>query len=140
MFPRHLRGVAPEGLAALSFLTDDYQGAQDKARTLAADVTVLFGDGARGQPLRLHRGRRTDGIHGQLQRRCRSKRSRQQAADRPLNGLRCGGRSMALLTGIEAIKQLKARYCRYLDDKDWDRGAGCSTTTSRATSPRRAAA
>jgi catechol 2,3-dioxygenase-like lactoylglutathione lyase family enzyme len=42
--PAHLREVAPEGLAALSFLTDDYQGAQDRARTLATDVTVLFGD------------------------------------------------------------------------------------------------
>jgi SnoaL-like domain len=26
----------------------------------------------------------------------------------------------AALHEIEAIKQLKARYCRYLDDKDWD--------------------
>jgi catechol 2,3-dioxygenase-like lactoylglutathione lyase family enzyme len=42
--PEHLRASAPEGLAALSFLTDDYQGAQDRARTLASDVTVLFGD------------------------------------------------------------------------------------------------
>ena len=42
--PEHLREVAPEGLAALSFLTDDYQGAQDRAGTLATDVTVLFGD------------------------------------------------------------------------------------------------
>jgi hypothetical protein len=42
--PEHLREVAAEGLAALSFLTDDYQGAQDRARTLASDVTVLFGD------------------------------------------------------------------------------------------------
>ena len=25
------------------------------------------------------------------------------------------------LTDIESIKQLKARYCRYLDTKDWDR-------------------
>jgi catechol 2,3-dioxygenase-like lactoylglutathione lyase family enzyme len=42
--PEHLRQVAPEGLAALSFLTDDYHGAQDRARTMASDVTVLFGD------------------------------------------------------------------------------------------------
>jgi catechol 2,3-dioxygenase-like lactoylglutathione lyase family enzyme len=42
--PEHLRGVAPEGLAALSFLTDDYQGAQDRAKTMTTDVTVLFGD------------------------------------------------------------------------------------------------
>jgi hypothetical protein len=42
--PAHLREVAPEGLAALSFFTDDYKGAQDRARTLASDVTVLFGD------------------------------------------------------------------------------------------------
>ncbi|OBB00950.1 hypothetical protein A5662_14170, partial [Mycobacteriaceae bacterium 1482268.1] len=42
--PEHLRDVAPEGLAALSFLTDDYHTVQDKARTMADDVTVLFGD------------------------------------------------------------------------------------------------
>ena len=42
--PEHLREVAPEGLAALSFLTDDYQGAQHRAKTMATDVTVLFGD------------------------------------------------------------------------------------------------
>ena len=42
--PEHLRDVAPEGLAALSFLTDDYDTVQDKARTMANDVTVLFGD------------------------------------------------------------------------------------------------
>ena len=42
--PEHLREAAPEGLAALSFLTDDYISVQDKARTMANDVTVLFGD------------------------------------------------------------------------------------------------
>jgi hypothetical protein len=42
--PENLRDVAPEGLAALSFLTDDYNSTQDKARTMADDVTVLFGD------------------------------------------------------------------------------------------------
>lgn len=42
--PEHLREVAPEGLAALSFLTDDYGGVQNRARTMADDVTVLFGD------------------------------------------------------------------------------------------------
>jgi hypothetical protein len=42
--PEALRDVAPEGLAALSFLTDDYNNVQDKARTIANDVTVLFGD------------------------------------------------------------------------------------------------
>jgi catechol 2,3-dioxygenase-like lactoylglutathione lyase family enzyme len=42
--PEHLREVAPEGLAALSFLTDDYHRTQDRARTMANDVTVLFGD------------------------------------------------------------------------------------------------
>jgi hypothetical protein len=31
---------------------------------------------------------------------------------------------------IESIKQLKARYCRYLDTKDWSRGAPSSPTTS----------
>jgi SnoaL-like domain len=29
------------------------------------------------------------------------------------------GHDTATLTAIEAIKQLKARYCRYLDTKDW---------------------
>jgi hypothetical protein len=42
--PENLRDVAPEGLAALSFLTDDYNSTRDKARTMADDVTVLFGD------------------------------------------------------------------------------------------------
>jgi hypothetical protein len=42
--PEHLRAVAPEGLAALSFLTDNYQHTQDRAKTMAADITVLFGD------------------------------------------------------------------------------------------------
>jgi catechol 2,3-dioxygenase-like lactoylglutathione lyase family enzyme len=42
--PEHLREVAPEGLAALSFLTDDYHRAKDRAQTMAADVTVLYGD------------------------------------------------------------------------------------------------
>lgn len=39
--PEHLRATAPEGLAALSFLTDDFGSVRDKARTLASDVTVL---------------------------------------------------------------------------------------------------
>jgi catechol 2,3-dioxygenase-like lactoylglutathione lyase family enzyme len=39
--PEHLRDVAPEGLAALSFLTDDFGGAHDKAMTFANDVTRL---------------------------------------------------------------------------------------------------
>jgi catechol 2,3-dioxygenase-like lactoylglutathione lyase family enzyme len=39
--PEHLRDVAPEGLAALSFLTDDFSGAHDKAMTFANDVTRL---------------------------------------------------------------------------------------------------
>jgi hypothetical protein len=42
--PENRSDVAPEGLAALSFLTDDYNSTQDKARTMADDVTVLFGD------------------------------------------------------------------------------------------------
>jgi hypothetical protein len=42
--PEHLRDVAPEGLAALSFLTDDYDNIQTRAATMADDVTVLFGD------------------------------------------------------------------------------------------------
>jgi hypothetical protein len=39
--PENLREVAPEGLAALSFLTDDYGNVKDKAQMFADDVTVL---------------------------------------------------------------------------------------------------
>ena len=39
--PENLRAVAPEGLAALSFLTDDFDNVQNKARGLADDVTVF---------------------------------------------------------------------------------------------------
>ena len=39
--PEHLRDVAPEGLAALSFLTDDYEAVQTRARGFANDVTSL---------------------------------------------------------------------------------------------------
>jgi catechol 2,3-dioxygenase-like lactoylglutathione lyase family enzyme len=42
--PEKLRDTAPEGLTALSFLADDYNAAQQKARTIAGDVTVLFDD------------------------------------------------------------------------------------------------
>ena len=39
--PEHLRATAPEGLTALSFLTDDFRNVQDKACDYASDVTVL---------------------------------------------------------------------------------------------------
>jgi hypothetical protein len=39
--PQNLREVAPEGLAALSFLTDDYSNVKNKAQLFANDVTVL---------------------------------------------------------------------------------------------------
>ena len=39
--PQNLREVAPEGLAGLSFLTDDYSNVKDKAGKFADDVTVL---------------------------------------------------------------------------------------------------
>jgi catechol 2,3-dioxygenase-like lactoylglutathione lyase family enzyme len=39
--PEQLRSAAPEGLAALSFLADDYSDTLDKARRLASGVTVL---------------------------------------------------------------------------------------------------
>ena len=39
--PEELRSVAPEGLAALSFMADDYSAMQDKAREFTSDVTVL---------------------------------------------------------------------------------------------------
>ncbi len=37
--PEHLRAIAPEGLAALSFLTDDFTGAKDRATAFGNDVT-----------------------------------------------------------------------------------------------------
>jgi len=39
--PEHLREIAPEGLAALSFLTDDFDRTRDAAKTFANDVTVF---------------------------------------------------------------------------------------------------
>jgi len=39
--PEDLRDIAPEGLAALSFLTDDYAGTQQRASAFAKDVTAL---------------------------------------------------------------------------------------------------
>ncbi|WP_099038711.1 VOC family protein [Mycobacterium neglectum] len=39
--PPHLRDIAPEGLAALSFMTDDFGSAMEKASTFADDVTAL---------------------------------------------------------------------------------------------------
>jgi hypothetical protein len=42
--PETLRDAAPEGLTALSFLADDYDDMQQKARAMAGDVTVLFDD------------------------------------------------------------------------------------------------
>lgn len=39
--PEHLRDIAPEGLAALSFLTDDFAGSREAAKSYANDVTVF---------------------------------------------------------------------------------------------------
>jgi hypothetical protein len=39
--PEHLRHVAPEGLAALSFLTDEFAAVQKRAGEFADDVTVF---------------------------------------------------------------------------------------------------
>ncbi|WP_319435436.1 hypothetical protein [Mycobacterium sp. RTGN5] len=39
--PEHLRHVAPEGLAALSFLTDEFAAVQEKAGEFASDITVF---------------------------------------------------------------------------------------------------
>lgn len=39
--PEDLRDIAPEGLAALSFMTDDFDGAQESARRFSSDVTVF---------------------------------------------------------------------------------------------------
>ncbi|MFY9916904.1 MAG: VOC family protein [Mycobacterium sp.] len=39
--PEHLRDIAPEGLAALSFLTDEFDRTRDAAKTFASDVTAF---------------------------------------------------------------------------------------------------
>jgi catechol 2,3-dioxygenase-like lactoylglutathione lyase family enzyme len=39
--PEQLRFAAPEGLAALSFLADDYSATLDKARQSGGDITIL---------------------------------------------------------------------------------------------------
>jgi hypothetical protein len=39
--PEQLRDVAPEGLAALSFMTDDFGGAMEKASAFTNDVTMF---------------------------------------------------------------------------------------------------
>ena len=38
--PEHLRDIAPEGLAALSFITDDFGGVLEKASAFTDDVTA----------------------------------------------------------------------------------------------------
>lgn len=48
--PPHLRDVAPQGLAALSFLTDEFAHTQDAAKGFASDVTV-FDTGSPGVEL-----------------------------------------------------------------------------------------
>jgi hypothetical protein len=44
--PEGLRDVAPEGLAALSFLTDDFSGTKERAMTFASDVTQFDAGGS----------------------------------------------------------------------------------------------
>jgi catechol 2,3-dioxygenase-like lactoylglutathione lyase family enzyme len=39
--PEHLRDIAPEGLAALSFMTDDFEGAMERASAFANAVTMF---------------------------------------------------------------------------------------------------
>ena len=39
--PEHLRDIAPEGLAALSFLTEEFARTRDAAKTFASDVTAF---------------------------------------------------------------------------------------------------
>ncbi|KUH94068.1 hypothetical protein [Mycobacterium sp. IS-1556] len=39
--PEHLRALVPEGLAALSFMTDDFGDTREKASAFASDVTML---------------------------------------------------------------------------------------------------
>jgi catechol 2,3-dioxygenase-like lactoylglutathione lyase family enzyme len=44
--PEHLREVAPEGLAALSFLTDNFSSTKERAMTFANDVTQFDAGGS----------------------------------------------------------------------------------------------
>jgi hypothetical protein len=44
--PEHLRDVAPEGLAALSFMTDDFSGTKERATSFASDVTQFDAGGS----------------------------------------------------------------------------------------------
>jgi catechol 2,3-dioxygenase-like lactoylglutathione lyase family enzyme len=44
--PEHLRDVAPEGLAALSFMTDDFNATKERAMTFASDVTQFDAGGS----------------------------------------------------------------------------------------------
>jgi catechol 2,3-dioxygenase-like lactoylglutathione lyase family enzyme len=39
--PEPLRDIAPEGLAALSFMTDDFDATQEAAKKFSSDVTVF---------------------------------------------------------------------------------------------------
>ncbi|WP_123024600.1 VOC family protein [Mycolicibacterium stellerae] len=39
--PEHLRDIVPEGLAALSFQTDEFDRTRDAAKAFASDVTVF---------------------------------------------------------------------------------------------------
>ena len=48
--PAHLRDIAPEGLAALSFLTDEFRRTHDAAKSCASDVTI-FDSGTPGVDL-----------------------------------------------------------------------------------------
>ena len=48
--PEHLRDIAPEGLAALSFLTDEFDRTKNAAKAFASDVTV-FDTGTSGVEL-----------------------------------------------------------------------------------------
>lgn len=49
--PEQLRTAAPEGLAALSFMANDYGTIHDKAREFTCDVTVLDDTGVPGVDL-----------------------------------------------------------------------------------------
>ena len=64
--PEHLRDIAPEGLAALSFLTDDFAGAQDTAKAFAERRHVFDAGCAGREAVLLHDGRCARRVHGCL--------------------------------------------------------------------------
>ena len=80
--PEHLRDVAPEGLAALSFLTDDYEGVREKASDVHRRCHGLDTGISGCRTVLLHDGRRAAGVHGRL---CARSELRNQGRDERLS-------------------------------------------------------